>query len=440
MKNGWNMLSSFFSQYDYFIAYSTVEYKASGVSVPAYYGSNINFYLFNDGNFKLYNNNGKLTVNTNIPIKVLRLSYTGTPEVISININSDYNRSYFADTTNFKSRCITNYDKVIYTNSSLTTTDTGYNSVYNTGVSLIKWQFTPAGTSTVIYGGNGWNYYRVNAGWSTYLGSITDSEWVSKIKYRYAYYDTSLKTFSSYGNYITIYDYNTDGVIWHKFAGSTTNNNGTYTTGIYLKTNNLQNYLLQLVIESGEPDTLPTIYTDYILENTYTYVSGGVFYPSLTFSGDYGNDYNQQNQDNIIQENHDDTINTITDDSQVDGLIDDFLNSGDLLNSIGGYNYFENPFIAFVEDLADSFVDVLTGSNNASISINWRGTNYTFHGSDFALPSGTLKTFISAICNAFFVWGLIKYGYQLYEWIRTGRIQNWLNNTSSGNIEDYFLF
>lgn len=305
-----------------------------------------------------------------------------------------------------------------------------------------KWEFIPSTNTqvTISTESNSFPSYLIDSALNVHLGIVQDSTEVQTLKLQYYKYDNGTGRFVPYGNEQTWYDYNRDGLLYKWSPGTSVNHNTYYSTDLVMyNTNNYQNNIIRLKITSLRND-LPDMYYYFYVQNNHTYISNGQVIPSLTFSGDYGNDYNNQNNNNITEQNHDDTINTITDDSQVDGLIDDFLNSGDLLNSIGGYNYFENPFIAFVEDLADSFVDVLTGSNNASISINWRGTNYTFHGSDFALPSGTLKTFISAICNAFFVWGLIKYGYQLYEWIRTGRVQNWLNNTSSGNIEDYFLF
>ena len=198
----------------------------------------------------------------------------------------------------------------------------------------IIWQFVPTGQQVTINGSNQWAYQYIEGSWSTNLGSLTDSEWCENIKYRVATWDNNLKKFSPYSNkYYELYDYDKNGPLYRYWTS--TNNNGVYTTPISINTSKYQNCLIQLIITSEIPNELTTFYIDYIIGNTKSYVSGGVFYPNLTFSGDYVNEYNNQIQENKEEDNNDfwkevyDDLFTM-DSGEVQQLLDDFIENVDL--------------------------------------------------------------------------------------------------------------
>lgn len=278
------------------------------------------------------------------------------------------------------------------------------------------------------------------------FGSIKDADNIDTIKYRIAYYNNGLGKFTDYGNWLTYYDFNVDGVIWNKFPGAITNNNGVYTLRLLLNTTNYQNCLIQWQISPIDTD-LVTLYGDFYLQNTKTKygtiegdTSGTIYiFPSTTFSGDYANEYNQQEQDNINQENNDkiiDSINDINNDDQVDGMLSDFFNSGDLMNDIG-YSPLENPFTSVILDILEQTTDVLLGDGNVTLDISFGGEEIILHSQDFNFPNSTLFTLIHLICNGFFIYGLYKYGFKLYEWINSGRLQNLVNEA---NDHQYYWF
>lgn len=197
-----------------------------------------------------------------------------------------------------------------------------------------------------------------------------------------------------------------------------------------------------LLLFSFQPNSFDFNNQDFWLyiKSPYTYISNGIIFPNKTFSGDYYNNYNDDNNtDKITDNNTNDTENitdTLTDDSQVDNILGSNLSGDNLLNNIG-YNPIQNPFSTIILNTMTNFTDALLGSGSQTLSFTIFNNTISISSDDFVLPNGELRNFISLICNGFLVYQIIKYGFQLYQWINTGRIQNLVNEA---NNHQYYLF
>lgn len=280
-------------------------------------------------------------------------------------------------------------------------------------------------------------YYTVTSGYQTYLGSIYDSAYVGKIDYQLGSWNGNSYSFSTYKN---VYNYNKNGYFPTWASGTTTrDNNGRYTTYFYLDLLNQNNNVVVLRISPLLSD-LNTLYMYFYCFDGHTHVISGIIYPTNTFSGDYIQQYNQQEQINTItsqsNQNTQDLQDTITDDSKVDSMLEETLSGDKIINDIG-FNFIVNPFEDIIKNTLIGFTNALLGSGNETINFSIYNHNYAIHSEDFTLPNGALKSFISLLCNAFVVYNICKYGFKLYEWINTGRIQNLVNEQ---NRHQYYLF
>lgn len=294
--------------------------------------------------------------------------------------------------------------------------------------SSMVWEFSPTSNSqtVTINGGNQWQYHAITGGWNIYLGSITDSEWVDKIQYRVGYWNNTLNQFSpvSSSTY-TIYDYSKNGPLYKYWTS--TNNGNTYTTGIYLDTYKYQNCVLQLVITSEVPNELTTIYYDYLITNSKTYINAGIFYPNLTFSGDYVQDYNNQTETNQEQDNTDniiDSINDINDDSQVDDILDGYF-SGDYNDMANqwGFNPFQNPYYDFLKSVLFGICDVLADQRNVTLDISFFGRSIILHSEDFVTPNNLITQFVKYVLIFFYLYGCFKFFYSVIISFETADIE-----------------
>lgn len=301
----------------------------------------------------------------------------------------------------------------------------------------IIWQFDyPSGFKYTIANTTDWTYHGITQGYQINVGSVTDSQYIDNIQYRFGSWNGSEYV---WGNFKTLYDYNRNGFINNYFSGSTTNNNGVLTTTFYIDTYNNGNNILQIVVRPDSPD-LTTHYHYYYVLNNNTSIVGSVIYPANTFSGDYEQQYNQQEQTNNItgsvEDSADKVIETITDDSQVNSMLDETLSGDKIIRDIG-FNYVVNPFENIIKNTLIGFTNALLGSGDETIDFTIYDNSYSIHSEDFNLPDGEFKSFFSLLCNAFVVYNICKYGFKLYEWINTGRIQNLVNEQ---NRHQYYLF
>lgn len=337
-------------------------------------------------------------------------------------------------------------DKIIMANSNGGTATQNW----NTSGKYVPdyWTFTPYndyGRAT-INGQSQWTYDVIDSIYNQPLGTIKDSLYVRKIRYRYGTWNGTTRTYVN-GAWQTLYDYNRNGTLPTYFSGSTTHDSSyVYTTRIDLNTNGQDNNVLQLEIISSDPDIHPNKVGYYYIRDNHTALVNGVLYPNNTFSGDYQQQYNDQQQTNTITGTITDSVNdaadkvsdTLTDDSEVEGMLGD-LTSGDTNAVAGnfGFSPIDNPFVATIRNVAEGVTDVLLGSGNATVTIGWHDYSYTLRSQDFTLPSNAVVTLIHLICNGFFIWGIYKYGFKLYQWINSGRLQNLVNEA---NDHQYFWF
>lgn len=320
-------------------------------------------------------------------------------------------------------------DKKIYTNNNLNVVSTK-NWVYSNNYSDDKFEFSPTSNyfSTASIDGlstpNNVYVYNGRLGILTlgYLEKFSNLSHIYKVVYRYS---------KSTG--------------WYELNASVTDNFDNYNIqdDILTYTVDLSNLRTDtLLLFSFQPNSLDFNNQDFwlYLKSPYTYISNGIIYPSQTFSGDYYNNYNDDsNTDKITDNNTNDTENitdTLTDDSQVDNILGSNLSGDNLLNNIG-YNPIQNPFSTIILNTMTNFTDALLGSGSQTLSFTVFNNTISISSDDFVLPNGELRNFISLICNGFLVYQIIKYGFQLYQWINTGRIQNLVNEA---NNHQYYLF
>lgn len=298
--------------------------------------------------------------------------------------------------------------------------------------------FTYPANSTA-YQVNGLNetYYTITSGYQSYLGSIFDSAYVGKIDYQLGTWNGNSYSFSTYKN---VYNYNRNGYFPTWASGTTTrDNNGRYTTYFYLDLLNQSNNVVILRITPRLSD-LNTLYMYFYCFDGHTHVVSGIIYPNNTFSGDYIQQYNEQEQTNTItsqsNQNTQDLQDTLTDDSQVEDMQNEFFNSGDLMENVG-FHPLENPFVEFLDTIIRGVQNTLLGTGNQTLDISFMGSTQRLHSEDFVLPNNALTTFIHLLCNGWFIFHLAKYGFELFHWINTGRLQNLVNEA---NMKTYFWF
>ena len=131
-------------------------------------------------------------------------------------------------------------------------------------------------------------------------------------------------------------------------------------------------------------------------------------------------------------------LDTLTDDEQVSGELAGLI-SGDATDiaSRFGYSPVENPFTTVILDVMTDMTDILLGSGDQTLNFGFGGKNIIVHSSDFVLPTNRITTFLHLLVNGFFIWGIYKYGFTLYQWINSGRLQNLVNEA---NRHQYYLF
>ena len=265
-------------------------------------------------------------------------------------------------------------------------------------------QFTyPANSTGYQVNGLQNTYYSINSGYQTYIGQIYDSAYVAKVEYQIGSWNGNSYSFTKFK---TLYNYNNDGYFPTWASGTTTrDNNGRYTTYYYLDTQLNFNNIFIVRITPRLSD-LNTLYTYFYCTDGHTNIVSGIIYPLNTFSGDYNQQYNQQQDtNNFIQQsqnNTDEIKDTITDDSQVQNNLDEFVSGDNLLNEFG-YSPIENPFTSVIVDVCSDLKDVLLGSGNQTLNISWGGRTQYLHSEDFIFPDGILFTLIHLICNGFFI-------------------------------------
>ena len=99
-------------------------------------------------------------------------------------------------------------------------------------------------------------------------------------------------------------------------------------------------------------------------------------------------DYNVQNSTNDILNNLDNTLNNITDSSEVDNIMNEYL-SGDIesIASDFGFSALDNPYTTFLLHVLESTYDSLTLREDVVLQANYRGITFRLNSADFTTPS-----------------------------------------------------
>ena len=180
----------------------------------------------------------------------------------------------------------------------------------------------------------------------------------------------------------------------------------------------------------------------YYVYDNHTNVVGGVVYPNITFSGDYGNSYNQQQQTNNITGSVEDSTqeikDTLTDTSGVNDLINENL-SGDI-NTWGtkiGYTPIDNPFTTFLLNLVRRVYNALTQRGNVRLDFNHHGTTDWFiNSSDFVTPDSPIKTLVKWCLVFLYIYGNYKYFHHLLTLVETARIDEAISTLGTDEFYD----
>ena len=249
------------------------------------------------------------------------------------------------------------------------------------------WQFIQNG-SNISINNDRWPYKLIDSGYNINLGVLTDSVWTQSIEYKIDYYNTNTQKFDNTTGWRTMFNKDRDDTILVKYSNVTSQSNGLYSTSILFDTYKYKDCILSLKIDPWAEDdnTFVNLYAFYYIRGSNTYIEGGVTYPTITFSGDYIGDYNQQKQDNMDEQ-------VPTDIADIRNALTDSSFSGDVsLPTIE----IEDPTGDFFTWFYTQFVAVLNNNNNTYITIPiWR-TDYRIYSNVFVFPNGVLRNFIQA--------------------------------------------
>lgn len=245
----------------------------------------------------------------------------------------------------------------------------------------IQWNFSPRADGTATMNGDttGRTFYLIDSIYQCNIGSITDSYMVDTYKYRIGTWNGSSYQFKAWK---TAFKHR-DGYYFPDYAPATSilNNNNSYTTTLYTDTNGQGNNIMQVVftpIDSYKTYyNLEDIEVFYYITNNYSRISGGVIYPTKTFSGDYNNIYtNQENTNDIIGAVDQITQSENERDQWWRNAFNDLftLNSGDAQTIIN--NFIENTELSDYGDytIQEGILRTLEG-NPQDFVISWRKCN-----------------------------------------------------------------
>lgn len=213
------------------------------------------------------------------------------------------------------------------------------------------------------------------------------------------------------------------------------NDEGNLVFNVFLKRNYIyNNTYYQYIFTSTQSEPYEFVSGGCYINDSHTVITNGVVDPNNTFSGDYKDEYdsiidNQQDVNNISEAIGD----TILDDSEVDNMLSGFNTSGDILNTLG-YSPIENPFSSVILRVIQALNDVLLGSGDVTLNLSAFELDMEINSSDFTLPNGLIKNFVSLVSNGFMIWVIYKYGFKLYMMINTGKFKNLIDETTNTNV------
>lgn len=170
----------------------------------------------------------------------------------------------------------------------------------------------------------------------------------------------------------------------------------------------------------------------FYITNNKTVIIGNTLDLVGTFSGDtdYSNEVNQainNEQQDINDNNLQDIVNELTDNSEVNGIVNEYFGtSGDLLNKLGYVSY-GNPYVDTFYNILLTIKNVLLSNETITYDIYVANTYWgTLSSADFT-TSGPLRVFVQALCIFLVVRFILKLFYSSFENIIEGDIKPIVN-------------
>lgn len=146
---------------------------------------------------------------------------------------------------------------------------------------------------------------------------------------------------------------------------------------------------------------------------------------SSDYSGDYNTGYiiNVGSGDYDLQDNTNNIIDSIVDDSEVDNIVNEYL-SGDIndISSKFGFTPLDNPFTTFLLHILESTYNALTIREPVILYANYNGMEFVLNSDDFITPESNIKTFVKSLMIFIYIYGNYKYFHYLITLVETARI------------------
>lgn len=308
-------------------------------------------------------------------------------------------------------------------------------------LSSIKWELIPNSSQQITIPNKTQQFYTMNKGsFNTTLATLQDSSYTDQIMMLIQAYNGT-----SWEVVIDRELYNNTMIISDTFPSQT--DSDTLKSQIQVKSNTIP--ANSIIILRAYPNQyianelgITEIEEYFYITNNKTVITGNTLDLVGTFSGDtdYENEVNQainneqqQTNDNNLQ----DIVNDLTNDSEVGGIINSELsqfNSGDL-----GYVEYENPFGEFVFGFFEGACNTLLDSGDVVIDLSHHGQNWQLRSGDFRLPSNALTTFVRTLMTFVVVYMIYKFFYFIIHALQTADFSKLKNNIVDQDMKDINL-
>lgn len=249
---------------------------------------------------------------------------------------------------------------------------------------------------------NGYGTSALEDGWSTALFGGLDEYLSAEVDlYRYDRQSNTWYKSMSTSDRVKIYGEDTQSNTFYLYLGITPYwSDSVAILTLHHKTNPLLDYQVLLYLMS-----------DSTVIDSSGYISMTGTINNYNYSGDNGyvNNSNTINNQNDTQS----IVDTLTDDSQVDGMLSEFTNgdSDDMANKLG-YSPFANPFTSFLQNIFNGIIDALLNDQDVQLNFGFGGRNYYVSSADFTTPAN--NTFVNLAKWALifaYIYGVYRFGW-----------------------------
>lgn len=164
---------------------------------------------------------------------------------------------------------------------------------------------------------------------------------------------------------------------------------------------------MQTASESTTVDTF-----DFIFLPLNSTITNGVI--TNVGSGDYS-----------VQDSTNEIISSITDDGDIDNVLNEYLPSGDITDiatSNFQFTLLDNPFSTFLWHLLDSVYGALVDTGNVTLEADYKTLHFELNSDDFTLPDSEFKTFLRTVLIFLYIYGNYRYFHYLISLLETANI------------------